>query len=125
VLKARGVEVIDCSLQGALHCFEKRWRLKRSIWIGFDPREADAFAVAVDTAKAHAPDIPVNCPSLDLLRKLRPLLAPDQPPRRQPLGRLISDAPMSTEFAISRFLTPILAGRGPRPVHGRRRHGPC
>jgi lipopolysaccharide biosynthesis glycosyltransferase len=83
-----------------------------SIWIGFDPREAAAFAVARLTAeRMRALPCPVNSIVLDDMRA-RGLYS--RPTSRKD-GRLwddISDAPMSTEFAISRFLTPILAKEG-------------
>lgn len=85
--------------------------MRRSIWIGYDPREADAFDVAHRTAKAFAPEIPINAVDLADLRR-RGLY---WRPTRRVDGRLwddISDAPMSTEFAVSRFLVPMLAGEG-------------
>lgn len=86
--------------------------MKRSVWIGFDPREADAFAVARDTAIRHMVNpIPVHGLVLsDLVRKglyWRPTGRKDGV-----LWDEISDAPMSTEFACSRFLVPHLAGSG-------------
>lgn len=84
----------------------------RSIYIGFDPREAAAFAVARNTAERRTlRHVPVRGIILDEMRAKglywRPMSRRD--------GRLwddISDAPMSTEFAISRFLTPFLAREG-------------
>lgn len=84
----------------------------RSIYIGFDPRETDAFAVARETCKRSVVrHTAVRGIVLDEVRKnglyTRPTSRQD--------GRLwddISDAPMSTEFALSRFLTPHLAGEG-------------
>lgn len=84
----------------------------RSIWIGFDPREAAAYAVARQTAEAHTPKhIPVRGIVLDDMRARGLYTRPTS--RRD--GRLwddISEAPMATEFAISRFLTPLLAKNG-------------
>lgn len=85
-----------------------RW----SVWIGFDPREAAAFAVAKSSVRVNSIlPIPVRGVILsDLRRKglyTRPTSMRD--------GRLwddISDAPMSTEFACSRFLVPHLAQTG-------------
>lgn len=85
--------------------------MKRSIWIGWDPREADAFTVAHETAQAFAPGVPVNSIDLRELRK-RGLYWRPTSRRNGNLWDLISDAPMSTEFAISRFMTPFLAGEG-------------
>lgn len=86
--------------------------MRRSVWIGFDPREADAFAVAKHSCERHmVKPVPVRGIVLDEMRRRglywRPTGTRD--------GRLwdgISEAPMSTEFAISRFLTPLLAGAG-------------
>jgi lipopolysaccharide biosynthesis glycosyltransferase len=89
----------------------------RSVWIGFDPREAAAFAVAAHSARAHltAP-VPIYAVELEDLRQsglyTRPTLTQDiagAPPR---LLDQISEAPMSTEFAISRFFVPLLARTG-------------
>lgn len=86
--------------------------MKRSVYIGWDPREADAYTVARSTARRNViHTTAVRGIVLDDMRERglyeRPTSAKD--------GRLwddISEAPMSTEFAISRFLTPILAGSG-------------
>ncbi|TCN30334.1 hypothetical protein [Sinorhizobium americanum] len=84
--------------------------MKRSIHIGFDPREADAFAVARQSIQRRLTQpIPVQGLVLsDLVAKKyywRPTSRRD--------GRLwdeISEAPMATEFACSRFLIPHLEG---------------
>lgn len=84
----------------------------RSIWLGFDPREAAAFAVCRDSIiKTLTQPIPIHGIVLDDLRRdnlyTRPIDFRD--------GQLydpVSEAPMSTEFAISRFFTPYLAGSG-------------
>lgn len=86
--------------------------MDRSIWIGFDPREAAAFAVCRDSIeRTLTQPIPVKGVVLEDLRfdglYHRPIDFRD--------GQLwdpISEAPMSTEFAISRFFVPELAGRG-------------
>lgn len=86
--------------------------MKRSIWIGYDPRETDAFAVARHSIEKHLTQpIPIRGLVLPRLRKAglywRPTSVKD--------GRLwddISDAPMSTQFSNSRFLVPHLAGTG-------------
>ncbi len=86
--------------------------MRSSIWIGFDPREAAAFAVAkLTAARLTTQPIPIRGIILDEMREQGLYRRPTS--RRD--GRLwddISDAPMSTEFAISRFLTPILAKDG-------------
>ena len=82
--------------------------MDRSIYIGYDARETEAFAVCRHTLSKYAPDIPIHSICLDEMRAAglywRPTVIKD--------GRLwddISEAPMSTTFAISRFLTPVLA----------------
>jgi hypothetical protein len=86
--------------------------LKQSIWIGFDPREADAFAVARHSINRHLiTPIPVRGVVLSGLRAAGLYNRPTS--RRD--GRLwdeISEAPMATEFACSRFLVPDLAQSG-------------
>ena len=88
--------------------------MERSIWIGHEPREAAALAVARHSIKRllSTRHIPVKGLVLSDLRKdglyTRPTSLRD--------GRLwddISDAPMATEFACSRFLVPHLARKYP------------
>jgi hypothetical protein len=91
----------------------RRW----SIFIGYDPRESDAFAVARASIKRHLnTPIPIYGLVLNDLRKAglywretetRPSAA-DKPV----LWDVISEHPMATEFAISRFLVPHIAGDG-------------
>lgn len=79
-----------------------------SVWIGYDPREAEAFAVARESIRRYHRHIVVRGV---LLRPLQDTGLYYRPTRSR-LGKLwddISDAPMSTEFAISRFLVPHLA----------------
>jgi lipopolysaccharide biosynthesis glycosyltransferase len=88
-----------------------------SIFIGFDPREAAAYAVCRSSIDYFlTQQIPVKPIILDEMRD-RGLYwrktewkqsAADKPV----LWDVISEAPMSTEFAISRFLTPHLARTG-------------
>lgn len=83
--------------------------MSKAIFIGFDPREQDAFNVCVASIKRHTkepvPIIAVSMPGLvDLGLYQRPTER-----RGGQLWDIISDAPMSTEFAISRFAVPILA----------------
>jgi len=78
-----------------------------SVWIGFDPREASAFAVARHSIKTFDRHIPVRGLILSDLQAQG--LYYRQTQRR--LGKMwdvISEAPMSTEFAISRFLIPAI-----------------
>lgn len=91
--------------------------MSHSIWIGFDPREAAAFAVARASARRlmTAP-YPIHGVVLTDLQSdglyTRPLefraSAADRPQMWDP----VSDAPMSTQHAIARFLVPYLAGTG-------------
>jgi lipopolysaccharide biosynthesis glycosyltransferase len=83
-----------------------------SAWIGFDPREAAAFAVCKSSIRRRtfAP-LPVRGVVLEHLR-FRGLYYRPTERRDGRLWDVISDAPMSTEFAIARFLVPHLAGSG-------------
>lgn len=84
----------------------------KSIWVGYDARETNNFAVCVHSARQWMTSlIPMHGVVLDVLRRrgyyTRPIETRD--------GRLwdpISEAPMSTEFAISRFLVSKLQGSG-------------
>jgi len=81
----------------------------RSIWIGFDPREADAFAVARESIRRRLnTPIPIHGIVLEEMRERGLYWRPTQ----RPNGKLwdeISQAPMATEFAVSRFLTVHMA----------------
>ena len=80
--------------------------MKRSIWIGYDPREKDALAVCVASIRAHlSAAIPIHVVDLTVLRN-RGLYQRPTSYRNGQLWDGISDAPMSTEFAISRFFLP-------------------
>lgn len=83
-----------------------------SIWIGFDQREAAAFAVTRQSIQDYLTmPIPVHGLVLDDLVKRGLYTRPTE--RR--LGRLydvISEHEMATEFAVSRFLVPHLAKEG-------------
>lgn len=84
-----------------------------SIWIGYDPREHAAFDVARDSIQKRLTikATPVKGIMLDDVRSRGLYWRPTE--RR--LGQLydvISNAPMSTEFAVSRFLVPHLATQG-------------
>lgn len=86
--------------------------MKRSIYIGFDPRESAAFAIARDTIRRHlVKPIPVHGLVQSDLRR-RGLYTRRETVRHGQRWCEISEAPMSTEFANSRFLVPHLAGRG-------------
>lgn len=91
--------------------------MKRSIWIGFDPREAAAYAVARFSAERN---MSVRIPTYGLI--LQRLL--DMGLYKRPIERRavdgdrtimwdsLSGAPMSTEHACARFFVPKLAGSG-------------
>lgn len=79
----------------------------RSVFVGFDPREADAFAVCRHSIQSRF-DGPVHGLDLEDLRS-RKLYIRETEKRDGKLWDCISEAPMATEFAISRFLVPYLA----------------
>lgn len=80
-----------------------------SIWLGFDPREAAAYAVARSSIKRRlSVSAPVHGLVLDDL-KSRGLFWRPQERRGAQLWDLISDAPCATEFSLTRFLVPHLA----------------
>lgn len=100
------------------------------VYVGYDPREDWAYRVACASIVRHA-TIPVQITPLRLerlelagiLRRPRRLRCPDVEPGtlvtlepnsalRRVMWDDISQAPMSTEFAISRFATPLLAQSG-------------
>lgn len=82
--------------------------MRESIWVGFDPREADAFAVTRTSMRNQlSRPIPIRGLVLNRLRD-RGLYTRPTEKRGEQLWDVISDAPMSTEFAISRFLVPHL-----------------
>lgn len=87
-----------------------------SIWIGYDAREAEAFSVARASVKSRL-CLPIPIRGL-VLRDLQNRGLYTRPTEyrasaeKPVLWDVISDAPMATEFAISRFLVPTLAKRG-------------
>lgn len=86
--------------------------VRTSIWIGFEPRESDAYAVARRSMRMFFPSpYIIRGVVLEHLRRIGLYWRPTS--RRD--GKLwddISEAPMATEFAISRFLVPALAAGG-------------
>ncbi len=83
--------------------------MKQSIFIGFDKREAAAFAVAKhSTVRRLTAPIPVRGIVLDEIHQAGLYWRPTER-RDGRLWDLISDAPCATEFSISRFLTVHLA----------------
>lgn len=94
--------------------------MDRSIWIGWEPREVSAFAVAkhsiISRLTQVIPVFPVVLQDLmdrDIYH--RPLEK-----RGSQLYDLISAAPMATEFAVSRFFVPILAKQHKKVTKGPR-----
>lgn len=80
------------------------------VFIGFDPRQRDAALVAERSLRRHS-SIRLDVQLL-VLEHLQAKGLYTRPTERRD-GRLwdvISDAPMSTEFALTRFLVPVLAG---------------
>jgi hypothetical protein len=83
----------------------------RSIFVGYDPRETEAFDVCRFSLRRHAPKLTAKGLCLEHLRDAGLYWRPTTR-RNERLWDDISEAPMATEFAISRFLTPILAKEG-------------
>lgn len=79
------------------------------LFIGYDDREATAYDVACRSLWRHSSLQPVPL-VLDRLAACGLLRRPTD--RRGQIYDLPSNAPCATEFAISRFLTPILAQSG-------------
>lgn len=79
-------------------------------YIGFDPREQAAVDVAVKTLR-NVSGIEAELLCADKLRDAG-LLSRISDHRGGQSYDLVSNAPKSTEFAISRFLTPLLAQSG-------------
>jgi hypothetical protein len=84
------------------------WR----VWLGFDPspHETTAFAVARESIRYYAPCATIHGLVLSDLQN-RGLYYRETTRRLGKLWDTISNAPMSTEFAISRFLIPEIARR--------------
>lgn len=94
----------------------ERGGVKRSIFIGWEMREAAAYAVARHSIRKHlSQPIPVKGLILEQMQEQglysRPIRRIPRQPEQQAWD-IISDAPMSTSFAVSRFLTPHLAKSG-------------
>ena len=80
-----------------------------SIWMGYDPREAEAYSVARGSIRSRLTQpVRVNGVVLSDVQKKGLYWRPTER-RHAQLWDSISEAPMSTEFAISRFLVPHLA----------------
>jgi hypothetical protein len=86
--------------------------LNRSVWIGWDAREASAFAVCRHSLRRRTlTPIPVHGLVLSDLRA-KGLYSRPTSRRDGKLWDDISGAPMATEFAVSRFLVKRLARSG-------------
>jgi hypothetical protein len=86
-----------------------------SIWLGYDQRETTAFAVARYSIRRFDRYIPIYGLVLDHLRDAGLYTRPTEVIKRGSSNQMwdvISSAPMSTEFSISRFLVPYLAETG-------------
>jgi hypothetical protein len=86
------------------------------VFLGFDPREAAALAVARASIKNFDKHIPVEGLVLSDLQA-QGLYYRETERRLGKLWDVISEAPMSTEFAISRFLVPAIVKKRNRNFH--------
>lgn len=83
--------------------------MQASIYIGFEPREAAAFAVTKNSVKRRLNlPFPVHGIVLEEMRRQGLFWRPQERHGGQ-LWDVISEAPCATEFSISRFLTPHIA----------------
>lgn len=76
----------------------------KAVFIGYDPREEDAVAVALNSIVAKSPDVAVLTMELPLMRRNNIYWRPHRYEENQ-LYDVISNAPMSTQFSLSRFWT--------------------
>jgi lipopolysaccharide biosynthesis glycosyltransferase len=79
--------------------------------IGYDKREPISFEKAERSLRAHA-SVPVHVTKLDIVRLAEQGLLRRPTDRRGVIYDLPSNAPASTDFAISRFLCPMLLHDG-------------
>jgi hypothetical protein len=80
------------------------------LFIGYDSREAEAYAAAARSLQLHSPQQDFTALEIERLYSSGLLSRPMD--RRGSLYDLASNANCSTDFAISRFLVPILAQTG-------------
>ncbi len=85
--------------------------MSAAIFIGWDPRDDKAYKVCAHSLRRRA-SIPVDVHGVRLDELVRAGLYTRPTERReQRLWDVVSEAPMSTEFALSRFFVPMLARR--------------
>lgn len=83
-----------------------------SVWVGFDPRETAAFAVCKNSIERRTRwPVRVRGVVLSEMREKGLYYRPTER-RGEQLWDIISDAPCSTEFSLSRFLVKQLARTG-------------
>ena len=82
------------------------------VFVGYDRREVAAYQVCVASLIGRASIRLDIAPLLEPDLRARGLYRRPQEERGGQLWDAISDAPMSTEFALTRFLVPHLAGYG-------------
>ena len=83
--------------------------MNTQVFVGFDSREVAAYQVCVQSLRERSPRPPAIVPLLE--PHLRAIGVYRRPHERRD-GRLwdpLSGAPMSTEFALTRFLAPLLS----------------
>lgn len=80
------------------------------IFVGFDTREVSAYHVCTASLRRHATQPLMVYPLRLADLRRRGLYTRPHERREGILWDAISDRPMSTEFALSRFLVPALAG---------------
>lgn len=82
------------------------------VFIGYDPRENEAYEVARDSVVRHA-SRPVWVGPIRLEKNEQwGLMTRPRAMRDGKMWDVISGAPQSTDFAVSRFLVPLLAQEG-------------
>lgn len=80
----------------------------KRVFVGYDPREQNAYDVCFTSLQTHAHGAAAVFPLVLRDLRARGLYTRKHEIRDGQLWDVISDAPMSTEFAISRFLVPHL-----------------